>query len=388
MTKILNCFRIRGFFSLGLKTLYSFFFICLLGSAFAQTNSQTLRGKVIDKDSQEAILGATIVLLNTEIGTTSLADGTFRMDAVGVGRYQVQVSSLAYETLLLAEVLITSGQETVLEIAMTESTTDLETVEIVAQEGTINRKDVPLSIHSLSIEETLRFPANFNDPIRLAVSLPGVVNANDQANGIVVRGNSPANMAWRLEGLDIVNPNHLTNAGTFSDRPTATGGGVNILSAQLLGTSNFLKGAFPANYGNALSGIFDMRLRKGNDEQREHTAEIGLLGIDVATEGPFSKKSKASYLVNYRYSTIGILDALNVPLGDESIAFQDLAMHLNFPLKKGNISVFALAGDSKNEFEAQRDSSLWVFQKDNQDIRYRNQMVALGTTLTLNLTPK
>jgi hypothetical protein len=205
--------------------------------------------------------------------------------------------------------------------------------------------------------------------------------ANDQANGLVIRGNSPNSMQWRLEGVEIVNPNHLSNAGTFSDRATQTGGGVNILSTQLLGTSYFLTGAFPAQYGNALSGVMDMNLRKGNDEKTEFTAQAGLIGLDLAVEGPFSKGSKASYVANYRYSFTGLLGAMGVSFGGEDIRFQDFSFNINLPTaRSGTFTFFGLGGISSNTFAAERDSTLWEFQKDRKDIIFRNKMGAAGVT--------
>ena len=140
----------------------------------------------------------------------------------------------------------------------------------------------------------------------MATSYPSVVAANDQGNSIIVKGNSPNGLLWRLNGLDIVNPNHLANAGTLSDKPISNGGGVNILSAQMLDRTQFYTGGFPASFGNALSGILDMNLREGSKNKAEGTAQASLLGLDLSLETPLSKNNNASALVNYRYSTVGL----------------------------------------------------------------------------------
>lgn len=381
-----SSFNINNTFLFHYKFVWVILLILIGKIGIAQINTQTLRGTVTDQDNQEALVGVNIQVLKLDnIGTTTDQDGTFRLEDMPVGRYQIQATYVGYKTVLFPEVVLVAGKETILNIEMQESSSDLETVEVRATAQTISTNAVPLGIHTLTIDEVRRFPATFNDPARLAVSLAGVVNDNDQANGISVRGNSPANMVWRLEGLDIVNPNHLSNAGTFSDRPTASGGGVNILSAQLLGTSNFLKGAFPVGYGNALSGIMDMNFRTGNNQQREYTMEFGLLGVDLSTEGPFSTSSDASYLVNYRYSFVGILDLLGVSFGGEAISFQDLSFNIHIPTKKGTLGFFGIGGISKNEFTAERDTSLWEFQKDNQDILYQNKMGAVGVTYDMTI---
>ncbi|MDB4443674.1 carboxypeptidase-like regulatory domain-containing protein, partial [Saprospiraceae bacterium] len=280
--------------------------------------TQTIRGYVYDGYTHNPLQGASVSLVKTQIGTTTDLEGTYRLDEVPVGRYSLQISFVGYETLTIAEILLESGKELVLEIALKESSSSL--TEVVVKSTTPNLRDKILpSAEVLSIEETLRLPATFYDPARLVLSYAGVATNNDQANHMIIRGNSPNNMSWRLEGVEIVNPNHTSNAGTSSDRPSRNGGGVNMLSAQLLGNSTFMRGAFSAQYGNALSGIMDMNFRKGNNEKHEFTGQIGVIGIDLAAEGPLFKKNGATYLINYRYSTLGLLGSAGVDLGDEAI---------------------------------------------------------------------
>ena len=295
----------------------------------AQTLTSTLRGSVKDFDTHQPLAGASVQLVGTDKGTVTNSEGTFRFDQLPTGRYNLAVSYLGYETSTIPEILLESGKEKVVEVRLVQAGKQLDEAVV--------RSTRPIaynSIQAITPEQTLRYAATYLDPARLAVSFPGVATANDQANGLVIRGNNPNGMQWRLEGVEIVNPNHTSNAGTFSDRSTQTGGGVNILSTQLMGDSYFLTGAFPAEYGNALSGVMDMRLRKGNDEKQEFTAQAGLIGFDLAAEGPLSKNSKASYLVNYRYSFTGLLGALGVTFGGEDIRYQDLSFNLTFPTKK------------------------------------------------------
>lgn len=351
----------------------------------AQNLTQTIRGSIIDADTGQPLAGATIQILETNNGAVSDSAGNYRFEKIPIGRYRLQASYLGYQTLIIAEVLVESGREVIQHIELTEQATQVDEVVVRASRNVPH----PVSVKTLTIEETLRFPATFYDPVRLSMALAGVVGDNDQANGISVRGNSPNGLLWRLEGVDIVNPNHTPNAGTFSDRLTANGGGVNILSAQMLGTSTFFTGAFPAEYGNAISAVMDMRLRNGNNQQRETIAQIGLIGIDLASEGPFSKDGNASYLFNARYSTVGLLGQLGVNFGDEQINFYDLSFNFNFPFKNGaRLTFFGMGGNSENIFEAERDSSVWEFQKDRFDIRFKSSMGALGTTFTKPLGRK
>ncbi|NJM26521.1 MAG: TonB-dependent receptor, partial [Bacteroidia bacterium] len=214
----------------------------------------------------------------------------------------------------------------------------------------------------------------------MATSYPGVATASDQNNAIVVRGNSPNGLLWRLNGLDIVNPNHLSNAGTLSDKPAANGGGVNILSAQMLGRTQFLLGALPTQYGNATAGVIDMQLRDGNREQREYTAQASLIGLDLAAEGPLSKNKSSSYLANYRYSTVGLLSAMGVDFGGEAISSQDFSFNLSFQNKKGGkTSIFGLSGLSSNKFNA-KETADREQDKDYYNIDYAAQAGAVGVT--------
>ena len=374
----------------------------------AQTPVQTVRGVVTDADSGEPLAGANISLSWIEAfpghpgGSVSKAtdeNGKFSWTQITVGRYRLHVSYVGYETVTIAEVLVEAGKEVVQNIQLRERSEALQEVVVKAQSRNAAGAQ-PLSVYTMTVEEQFRFPATFYDPARLAMAYPGVAGNNDGTNVISVRGNSPNAVKWRLEGVEIVNPNHTANAGTFSDRPTQAGGGVNILSAQLLGTSNFLAGAFPAEYGNSLGGIFDMRLRPGNNQEHEFTAQAGFIGIDVAAEGPLSASSRqpadinqeterASYLANYRYSFTGLLTAMGADFGDEETAFQDISFNVSLPsAKAGQFSVFGLGGKSSTVFNAPSDSVEITEQKQLYNIDFQSKMGALGLTHLLPLGKK
>ncbi len=359
--------------------LFSFF-----QQAAAQTPSQTLRGKVYDLHSKDALPEASVQLKGTEYGTSSDDQGVFRFDNLPVGRYRVQVTFVGYDTLLIEEVLLQAGKETVLDLPLVYSASFLEGFTVTA--APLELSAIAGTVRSISNETTLRFPATFFDAARTVTTFPGVAQVNDQGNLLSVRGNSPNSNQWRLEGVEIVNPNHTSNAGTFSDNPTLTGGGVNMLSTQMLGNSAFYSSAYPAEFGNAIGGIFDMHLRPGNNEKREYTLQTSLIGLDAAAEGYIGKPGGASYLVNGRYSTLGLLGAMGVDLGDEAINFQDLAYNLLFPLgKRGKLSVFGMHGSSSNVFRGLADSTLWEEDKQRFDIDFRSSTNLSGFTLSLPL---
>lgn len=360
--------------------LWSLFFC--INKTEAQTPTQTIRGTVLDESNNQPLEGTSIELIDLQQGTITDSNGNFRFDQVPVNRYQLRINYLGRETLILP-ILLESGKELVLEITLRATQSSLDTILVKAPRSSILH---PLSTQTITIEETFRYPATFYDPARLVALYPGVANVNNQGNAISVRGNSPNNNIWRLEGVEIVNPNHTPNAGTFSDRITQSSGGVNILSAQMLGYSNFLTGAFPAQYTNVLGGVLDMNLRKGNNEHHEFIGQIGLVGIDLAAEGPLSRSSGASYLANYRYSTIGLLSDLGVDVGDEQISFQDASLHLTFPIQKaGTFTLFGIVGQSENIFETSRDTLLWEENKDRFDIFFDSKTTIVGGTHTLPL---
>ncbi|NNF33894.1 MAG: TonB-dependent receptor [Saprospiraceae bacterium] len=349
--------------------------------SYAQELRQKIQGIVRDKVSFQPILGANIVLTNTSdlstSGVISLEDGQFLIESVKLGRYKLTISHVGYQAFTIPELLVSASRDVYLTVQLDVGAMVLE--EVVVDAVIPEQHISMLGKQPITAEQTLRYAATFYDPARLSISFPGVATFNDQNNNVVVRGNSPNGVAWRLEGVDIVNPNHLTNAGTFTDRPVQSGGSVNILSSQLLGASSFLNGAFDATYGNAMSGVFDMTFRDGNLDEAKYTAQISLLGLDFAVEGPISKKKKGSFIANYRYSTIGLLSSMGVELGDEAITFQDLSFHVSTTSEKGSTwSVFGLGGNSRNEFIAERDSTKWEYGKDSQDILFKGRMFGFG----------
>lgn len=338
--------------------------ICLFSLLCAPTLfAQDIRGLLRDADNAQPIEGAILSLRthatpNEEIAQT-LTDpqGTFVFDQLRPGYYRCTYSSEGYESQTLAEILVAAGKTQTLYLTLRRTQVPLPELVIRPQDGT-GRSIQPLSEIPLTRDQTLRFPATFFDPARLAMAYPGVANNDDQANGLIVRGNNPATLRWRLEGVDVVNPNHLPNAGTLSDRPAASAGGVLMFSAQLLDNSALLSGAYPAGYGDASGGIMDIRLRRGNAARHEKTIQAGLIGLDASAEGPLGQSGKNTYLANYRYSTVGLLGALGVSFGNEQITFQDLSFKTTFQGKKGGEwAFFGMGGLSRNRFTPQSDSA-------------------------------
>ncbi|HLP13297.1 MAG TPA: TonB-dependent receptor [Flavobacteriales bacterium] len=347
----------------------------------AQDLTQTVRGIVTDKISQSPLPGVVVVLLNSDPkkGMTTDENGVFKLTEVPVGKHTLTFSLIGYKNYSLPNVVVNSGKEVVLNISLEENIQQGEEVVITAKVNKnkpINDMSV-VSSRTFSVEETQKFAAAFNDPARMAAAFPGVVQTGDPSNTISIRGNSPNGLLWRMEGVEIPNPNHFSEVGT-------AGGGISILSAQLLANSDFSTGAFAAEYGNALSGVFDLKLRKGNNEKREYTIQTGFLGIDLSAEGPFKKGYGGSYLINYRYSTLGLISRLGIEVGDASTLFQDVSYNFYFPTKKiGNFTLFGFGGLSSQTTDAVEDTSKWTDEFLRYNTDFRANTGATGITHTL-----
>lgn len=342
----------------------------------AQNYTQTVKGTVLDKGVKTPLIGATVVAIlpeNSEsrvIGAVTDLDGHFRLNNVPVGKIGLQVTYLGYKDAILNNITVISGKETDLNIELEEALIKAGEVVItakVAKQKALNEL-ATVSARTFSVEETQRFAAAVNDPARMASSYAGVVMPDDGNNTIVIRGNAPNGLLWRMEGVDIPNPNHFSSVGS-------SGGGISILSAQVLSNSDFLTGAFPSEYGNALSGVFDLKLRKGNIDKHEFTLQAGVLGLDVAAEGPMKLgRQKGSFLVNYRYSTLSVLSKVGVNIGDASTDFQDLSFNMWMPAgKAGTFTLFGMGGISTQQSTGVADSILW---ETDSDKRYNYDFVA------------
>jgi hypothetical protein len=339
---------------------------------FAQQITQTIRGTIVEMESETPVIGASVVLPDTRplTGTVSNTHGDFRLENIPVGRHTLQVSFIGYKTVTLPALDLVSGKELILKIILEESIT--ETAAVVIKANT--RKDKPLndmalvSARSFTVEETERYAGSWGDPARMTQNFAGVMAGNDQLNAIIVRGNSPAGLLWKLDGVPIPNPNHFGGMGS-------TSGPISMLNNNTLSNSDFFSSAFPAQYGNASSSVFDLVMRTGNNEKREYMGQIGFNGFELGAEGPFSKKTGASYMANFRYSTMGVLDAIGIDMGVGAVPYyQDLSFKLDFPgTRLGRISVFGLGGKNHITFDDPADE---YGKKEYTD--YASQMGVIG----------
>jgi hypothetical protein len=352
----------------------------------AQQTFQNIKGSVTDRDSKKPLQGATVNIAET--ANTVLTDGlgNFILKNIPTGRIRIQVTYTGYQSYLSDYIILNAAKESELDVEMEEEKKQLEGVIIKTirnPKQPVNRYTL-VSGRSFSPEETQRYAASANDPSRMVLGFPGVQATRDNRSDIVIRGNNPVGMQWRLEGLDVVNPNHFARKGS-------TGGGITILSLSMLDNSDFLTGGMPAEYGDVLSGAFDMHLRKGNNQKAEHSFKAGMIGLDYSTEGPI-KKGLSSYLMNYRYSTLGLLNTVGLHLVDEreNNNFQDLAFNLAFANKNNSVqwNFWGIGGHSKETGEEVKDTLDWKQYDDYAIYDFKTRMGAIGLGNTSRISQK
>jgi hypothetical protein len=348
--------------------------------ALTQNLTQTLKGTVTDKETGVTLPGANIIEINSAPpnGAVTDAAGKFKLTA-GIGRISLKITYLGYEDYVVRDILVASGKEVDIDVALQEKV--IRTSDVVIRSDNSGGKSVNqmaiISTNTIRTDDALRYAGGFYDPSRIVNAFAGVVTANsDQSNDIVIRGNSSRGLLWRVEGIEIPNPNH------FSDGQGGSGGAFSSVSSNVIDNFDFYTGAFPAEFGNAFSGVMDLNLRKGNSDKHEYAFQTGMIGAEIAMEGPFSNKSDASYLINARYTNFKILSDLNlIDLGETNYAprTEDLVFNLNFPLKKaGNINLFGIYGSSEMGKVAVRDSAEWTSLSDQWEEMLKQSSGSLG----------
>jgi hypothetical protein len=369
-----------------MKGLFTAALFLLTSIGFAQ-QTQTIMGTVLDAETQQPLIGATVFVETPEtIGASTDINGKFKLQNVPVGRVEVKCTYIGYEPWTSGLITLSSGKEFVLQITLEEGINMTEEVTVVAtQDGETRNEMMTVSSRSFSIKETQRFAGSINDPGRVALNFPGVTAAQDNDNDVIIRGNSAAGVLWRLEGIDVPNLNHFS-------RPGSSGGGITALSPYVMGNTDFSTGAFPAEYGNAFSGVFDISFRNGNTERHEFMVRAGIIGLNAGAEGPLSKKGDgSSYLFNYRYSTLGILGAMGIYVVDENTnnTYQDLSFKIQLPnTKKSRISIFGIGGLSEEVGIIKKDTAEWTEYVHRFKTTFKTNLAVVGVSWTQLLDDK
>lgn len=379
-------------------------FLLLLSAVLIQLNAraqttQTVTGNVYDEASKTPLTGVIVMLVNVSqpksptsdstgsislssvpMGTATDIAGNFKLGPVPIGRQSFKVSYTGYEDRVINDVVVTAGKEVHLNIGMQEALHKLDEVTVSynkAKDKTRTNNDMALvSARSFNVDETKRYAGALGDPSRMAANFAGVVSGNDARNDIVVRGNSPSGMLWQLEGLNIPNPNHY---GSLS----STGGPVSMLNNNNIDKSDFMTSAFPAQYGNAVAGVFDMKLRDGNKDKNEFIGQLSFNGFELGAEGPIGKNKQTSYVINYRYSALSLFQKMGMNFGTGAAVpnYQDVNYKITSNLsRKSKLIVFGIAGSSKIDFLG-KDVDTTKQELYSGD-PYANERNKFGTTIT------
>jgi len=362
------------------KPLLIIFALLATLGMYAQTPTQKIHGIVTDAQSQSPIPGVTIRLLHSDslIGTATDVDGNYTLSHVPIGHVSLEFSILGYKPVILNNVILDIGKEGIVNVTMEEYVDTLHEVIVHSDTNKHNPLNdmATVSARAFSPDDAGRYAGSLDDPSRMATNYAGVSVADDTRNDIVIRGNSPLGLLWMCEGIDIPNPNHFGTLGS-------TGGPVSILNNNTLDKSDFLTGAFPAEYGNALAGVFDLRLRDGNNERAEFTGQIGFNGAELEAEGPLSKGPSApSYIVDVRYSTLSFFHVLGINYGYAAVPqYEDISFKVDIPMgvKAGRLSIFGLGGPSYIAVLAsQQDQNSFNLTPFNENTYFGSTMGVVG----------
>lgn len=340
----------------------------LAGSSaiYCQSPTQIIKGVVVDKDTRTPLPGSNVILINTDplVGTTADENGKFRLRSV-TGRVSLKISFLGYEDLVVNDILVATGKEIDLSLEMREKIMKANEIIVTASNDrqTAINPMAAVSASTIRANDALRYAGGFYDPSRIVNAFAGVVTANnDESNDIVIRGNSSRGLLWRLEGIEIPNPNH------FSDGQGGSGGAYSAITSNVISNFDFFTGAFPAEYGNAMSGVMDLNLRKGNPDNHEFAFQTGMIGAELSAEGPLQKSTGSSFLVNARYVNFSVLSDLGlIDLGETNFAPRsaDVVFNANIPAgKTGAFNFFGFYGKSEIGKAAVHDISAWQSDRD------------------------
>ena len=357
-----------------MKKLVLLLIILNVSFAFSQKLTQTVRGTVRDKETYEPLIGVKVVIDNTAplLASITNVNGEFRIENVPVGKQTIIITYLGYEPVVMRNVDVNS-KEVILNVNMEESVKVMKEVTVTGKKkGETQNNMTTVSSRSFSIEESKRYAGSLNDVSRMAQNYAGVQGGNDARNDIIVRGNSPTGVLYRLEGIDIPNPNHFARFGT-------TGGPVSMLNNNVLSNSDFMTSAFPAEYGNATAAVFDLHMRSGNNEKHEFMFQFGFNGAELMAEGPISKKLKSSYLINYRYNDLILFQKMGFNIGTSAVPkYQDLSFKFNFPNKRGVTSIFGVGGVSYIELLADKTDTSDLYKIDNSNTYFKSDVGVVG----------
>ncbi|HNQ67390.1 MAG TPA: TonB-dependent receptor [Bacteroidales bacterium] len=272
--------------------------ILIIFSAYAFSQTGQINGRVYNEINNEALPFSNIYIEGTEIGSTSDFDGNFIMAGLKPGIYRLTVSSLGFETRVSQEIQVTPGKIATIEIPMREAALTLSEVTIKSQ-AYKKSEESPVSLRNIGLSEIENSPGANRDISKVIQNLPGVAAIPGQnRNDVIVRGGASNESKFYLDDIEIPNINHFATQG-------ASGGTNGILNADFIREVDFYSGAFPANRGNALSGIFNFKQIDGNKEEMKFRGSVGASEVSFTVDGPINDNT--TYILSARRSYLNFL---------------------------------------------------------------------------------
>jgi hypothetical protein len=315
------------------------------------TKAQFINGYVINIDTKQPLEGVIVSVQGMNINAESDNTGFWSLQ-IPVGTYSLRFQLLGYESVIISDASVSAGKQHSLSVNMKELLAILDEVVVTSD----SRNYSKISRMQINPATLSHIPGHANDPVRMLTSMPGVNNISDERNDLIVRGNSSIGTLWRIEGIEVFNPNHYALSGV-------NGGAISLLNKDILGPSSFYSGAFPVEFGNVFSGVFDVNFREGNAGKHEFLADINNLDLNIVAEGPIRiRNRKSSFVAGFRQSTIPVFDIINKKyrelLGATPV-FTDFSFKLVSRNKSGAKTVFwGMAGKSVLDLPANTGSNM------------------------------
>jgi len=335
--------------------------------------AQVVKGKVYDKKTKQVLFFANLTFtdsLNKEVHCETNLDGEYTIDLQKFGIYRVFIKAVGYnpnDTLIV----FTKNDFFTFDFKLDSDEITAAGFYIIITEKPYQSGDLTMTQNQYKV-----MPASFQDPARILIKYPGFSTPNDGANAIIFRGMPPETARWQLFGADIVNPNHLSNAGTANDLATGNAGGVNALSGSVLDYYHFEANPADVSYSNVMSGVSNMKMAP----KIKSFIDINLIGLEA---GLGFRRGIKNYYGSYRYSFVGLLDKLGVNFGNEKIGYQDFSIYGDI-IKDGNnsLKIFGTYGTSKNILNSVSPTDTISKVKDLQNIRFNNDIGIFGLDFT------
>lgn len=283
-----------------MKIYFLLFIFLILASESHSQQTSSVTGKITDESTGLPLRKAAISILRGETlvaGSRTMPDGFFTITDVPVGEYTIRINLVGYNTILLDNVVVVSGEPTDLRIQMSVVSTE----EIVVEENRFTKpNDIANSVKTLRYEEIRRSPGGFEDVGRVLQTLPGVSFVNNGRNDLIVRGGAPTENLFVVDNAVVPNINHFGSQGS-------TGGPVSIIELDFVNEVDFISGAFPARFGDKLSSVLDIRLRDGNRNRFLADINLSATGLGAVLEGPIGSKKKGSWLFSASRSYLDLI---------------------------------------------------------------------------------